>query len=567
MGKNSRSVYFIGIILLASVAIQAPLYNRAAVFFDEGIIFNLSETILKGNVLYRDKPCYVFPGIFYLLALLYKIFGVSYLVSRYAMAAVFTATALLVFLISRRLMAEWLAFLTALVFVAHRVWAFPIWNMIGYATFSMFSLGLALLSLMKFNEKPSSTTAFLTGGFIAVATMFKQDYGAFAGAGIFLYLLLWPRLRVKWAGEASVGVTRAAVLGCYILAGVLVSLPVLGYFSRKGALDDLLNNTLLIPLRLETTRGAAELIPIFPLLHQDSYLRANLYHYVPHIPFGFMLWSCPVGKTLFVKTALWDVFLKLVHYSPYLSMAGVAILLGKRYIRNELSIRFENMTAALVVCAFVFLTQHRPFDFAHLMQMYVPVFVLLGCIVDSLRLRFASRKLICYMAFGGSGIFLLLYLCWTIFSIRFTVKAFPAKFVGPRANIYVARSERDVLSEAVRFVTENTAADEPIFVFPYHSLFYFLSERPNPTRFEVLWPVKVFPSMDQEIINVLEHRHVRYLVYAPGIHPSIGDFKEFAPEIAHYVENTYIPEKVFGDPQKGPCFIIMRRKVSDQTFG
>ncbi len=563
MNRNLISGALIFIILLSSVAIQIPLHNRSAVFNDEGCIFNLSENVLNGTVLFKEKPSYVFPGIFYVLALLYKIFGVSFLISRYAAAVLFSLMAILIFLISRQLMEEWLAFSITLVFVAHRVWAFPVWTLMGYATFSIFFLGITLLLLFRFDQKPRLVTVFLAGLSVAIATMFKQDYGVFAGMGFFFYLLLWPSLQRRDAGAPATDSSRLKLATTYVLGGMVVCVPYFTYLVWIGALDEFLQITFVIPLTLETTRETTKLIPLLPLFRQDEYLRDNWLQYAPAVTFLRLLQCQITGIApgfLYAKTPVWDLLLKLIHYLPYFTLLGVGGLLGRQYLKRELSSRFRKTTAVLLFGVSIFLTQHKPFDYAHLMQMYMPVFLLVGCLISAFHNKISSRRKLLYPVLGGMGILLVFYFYHTVVGVHFLVRTFSHKLEGPRAGIYLREQDRDACADAVRFIQENTSPEEPIFVVPYHSLFYFLSQRHNPTKFELLWPVKVFPDMDQETMRILDEKRVKYIVKVPIARAGLGSFEEIAPEIAQYVEEKYVPEKVFGDQKKGSCFIIMKRK-------
>jgi len=561
--KNLSFVCFLLVILSASIAIQIPLYNRTLIFFDEGIIFNISESVLNGGVVFKDEPSFVLPGIFYLLALLYKVFGVSFLVSRYAMAVVFSATAILVFLISRPIMSELMAFLIALLFVTHRLWAFPVWNMIGYAAFSMFFLAVALLLLLKFAETPQSATVFLVGIFVATAAMFKQDYGGFAGIGMFLYILLWPSLRAKAVDAPEVRISRLKAAGAYIFGGLVVCLPVFAYFAYKGALDDLVQNAFLLPISLETTRETTPLIPLWPLLKQDAFLRGNWLQYAPAVSFmrHLLSWqsATPPGF-LYRETPIWEILLKLIHYMPYLTSLATVILLAKHYIKGTFSTKHMKTVAVLIFAVSVFMTQHEPFDFAHLMQMYLPVFLLLGFLADAVYSKARLRKMLFYLALSAGAILMVLYLYHTVAGVSFIANLHSAKLEGPRADIYLSEYDRDSCSEALRFIKENTSSDEPILVLPYHSLFYFLAQRPNPTRFEAIWPVKIFENMDKEIIAASEEKHVEYIVEFPQVHKAIGSYKEFAPEIADYIHNNFAIEKAIGNPYKGLYIRIHKRK-------
>src|SRR5580704_19367400 len=53
---------------------------------DEGIVLQGAERILHGEVLYRDFFSLLTPGSYYLLALLFKVSGSSFIVARFPLA-------------------------------------------------------------------------------------------------------------------------------------------------------------------------------------------------------------------------------------------------------------------------------------------------------------------------------------------------------------------------------------------------------------------------------------------------------------------------------------------------
>lgn len=564
MRKRAVPLLLISLILLSSAVIQIPLHNRNAIFNDEGIIFNISESVLNGGLLYKDVPSYTTPFIFYFLALLYKIFGVSFLVSRYAMAVVFSATAVFVFLISRKLMEDWLAFVMAVVFVAHRVWAFNVWNMIGYSTFAIAFLAVAVFLLLEFNRKPRLRTVFLVGIAMGVVTMFKQDYGGLVGIGVLIYFILWPKLRETDHDKSCPDLSYVRIIPIYVLGGLMVGLPYFAYLLKIHAFQEFLEITFLIPLTLESTRETTGLLPIWPLFRQDEYLRRNWFQYAPTVSFIKLLLNSPgwQGPGFIYKfTPLWDMLVKLMHYSPYICISGVAGHLISRYRKGDRTIQFQNMSVVTIVSFFLFLTQHQPFDYAHLMQMYMPVFFLIGYLISILLGRIASRKWLYYAIRAGLGLLLFFYIYNTIMGIDLVTRIFSTQLVGPRAGFYMREADKNPIENAIEYIQENTSQGEPIFVLPYHSLFYFLAERPNPTRFQLVWPIKIFPTMDQEIIDTLEDRRVNYIVRFNTIHPGIGALEEIAPDITAYVRDNYVVERKLGGRKRGTSISILKRKA------
>lgn len=73
----------INIVLLAIIFIYYLFFiNKGIVIYDEGYYAHTAERILNGEVSYKDFFLQFTPGYFYLLALFYKIFGVSILTGR-----------------------------------------------------------------------------------------------------------------------------------------------------------------------------------------------------------------------------------------------------------------------------------------------------------------------------------------------------------------------------------------------------------------------------------------------------------------------------------------------------
>ena len=560
MPKSPPFTWLLIIVLLSSIAIQAPLYNRHLAFNDEGYILNTSEQISKGAVLYRDKPGYVFPGLFYFLGLLFKIFGVSFILTRLVMAIVFGAMCLLFFFICRQMAAEWVAFCTALAFALHKVWAFPIWNIIGYATFSIFFLSLSAFFLIKYNSKPRKIFVFLCGLSAGAGGLCKQDYGGAVAIGFFFFIMILPVLRIRGGKD---GIEDAPplwkALSFYTLGGLLLLLPVLAYFMKAGALPEMFLNTFWAPLTAETKRETTRIIPLLPLFSQDQLFRENFFNYIPSVLFDGILRNTH-HTLLFQKTALLDFITKLVHYSPYGVIILTAGVLGVRYWQKAFGTPERNAGAIFIFSVSLILTQHRPYDFSHLMQMYAPTLILLGFLVSALYRFLAERKIPKIMVSAFLGLVMLLYLGETVWATNYLTGLYSARLRGRRANIYLTPRDQHVWSGALEYIKSETLPDEPIFVMPYHSVFYFFSERRNPTKFDIVWETQTYASRDADILNALDKWPVRYIVYSPTQPAEWGIIEDYAPELMRQIRMRYSVDKVFGDPNFGFSLIVLKRK-------
>ena len=127
------------IVLAAALLLQLAIYDRWIGILDEGFVLQTATEILRGKVLYRDVVIPApFPGCFYLLAAVFRLFGPTLEVSRVLAVVVFTVMALCVHRLARAVMPPTPALATALLFVAYRMWAFPHWHMVSYSTLGIF---------------------------------------------------------------------------------------------------------------------------------------------------------------------------------------------------------------------------------------------------------------------------------------------------------------------------------------------------------------------------------------------------------------------------------------------
>jgi hypothetical protein len=83
---------------------------------------------------------------------------------------------------------------------------------------------------------------------------------------------------------------------------------------------------------------------------------------------------------------------------------------------------------------------------------------------------------------------------------------------------------------------ERCAPGEPVFAAPDLPVLYFLSARPNPTRFDLVIPGNVSGA---EIVASLEGTGVRCVVYNPRMYLQFQPFAELFPEVAAYLESDF----------------------------
>ena len=142
---------------------------------DEGIVLEGAQRILRGEVLYRDFFSYFTPGSYYFLALLFKIFGSSFLVARTALVffgGVYSTVAyLLAGRVCSRTSAIFAAGIVTLTTLAYRFEVLHNWDSTLWAC-------LAVYCAVRWLESPRWTWAFATGSLASVTCLFEQSKGA-----------------------------------------------------------------------------------------------------------------------------------------------------------------------------------------------------------------------------------------------------------------------------------------------------------------------------------------------------------------------------------------------------
>ncbi len=210
--------------------------------YDEGVILTGATQVLHGAVPHRDFRSIYGPGQFFILAALFKTFGVSVLVARLWDLAVRSCLVLLVFAIVRQSASRRLALLAA---AASLVWLAG-FAFYGYPVFPALAAILAGLILLVPALAQDGTPRRLAGAgaWVGVALLFRYDIGLFTAAleGGLLAVASWLRV----GGRAGLGAAIRSVLP-FGLGFAAIVVPVLGVFAATGALPDLVFDIVRFP--------------------------------------------------------------------------------------------------------------------------------------------------------------------------------------------------------------------------------------------------------------------------------------------------------------------------------
>ena len=180
-------------LLLLLPGISLPPNN-----YDEGLIAYNAQLILQGAVPYRDFWTVYAPGQFYLVALLFSVFGKQLIVLRLYDIAVRAGLAVLVYVLISRVASHRAAlagWILALLFLA-------LVNVFGYPIYPALLCALVAGACL-FHGRGTAWGAFAAGVAASLAALLRQDVGLYLAAALLLQLLVFERGSTRIAEAAS----------------------------------------------------------------------------------------------------------------------------------------------------------------------------------------------------------------------------------------------------------------------------------------------------------------------------------------------------------------------------
>src|SRR3989442_8585540 len=262
----------VAVVAAVALATYSLLFNRANVL-SHSIGYNLyaSERVLEGNVPYRDFHTLYPPAIFYLNAASFKWLGVSLYTALLGVLIFKVATVAVIYLSGRQVMPRAWALVAAF---SSLLWLRPNGPFKSVPMhYGALFLTLAMYLMFKHEHRQKLTFIFLAGSSLGAVALFKHNIGAYALAGLVVFLFAEERCHVRHTSVCR-GVPNTALqrpgdklkfVGHRVLVLLLgcaaVILPALAYMQAKGALAPIIRTLLFGPGEFLLSRLAIPLSP------------------------------------------------------------------------------------------------------------------------------------------------------------------------------------------------------------------------------------------------------------------------------------------------------------------
>jgi hypothetical protein len=453
---SSRFRASLAIFLAVAALLVAVHGHRVVATNDEGIVLDAAQRVAGGERPYVDFWAYMTPGSYWLQALVFHLFGVSFLAGRAIVIVDFAVQCALVFWLTARL-----ASLRAATVVAFAFFGFQLADptfLTAQHRWDSSTLALAGVSMAISAASPIAWIA--TGAVLAYAAWCTPTVG-----GVLCVVVAW----LCWQRER-----RKALLPLIVGASVV--------FAAGAAW-------------LAATGG------LLPLIHQLLWLRTN--YLVNAMPYGSIIGGY---RALFVDLAgaldlavraLLVTCVALPAWLPIVALVAWGLILWKKKVAAE-----QASYAVLLLLAggaLILGLSPRP-DVTHLAFVVALPYVLAGSAISILVPARAGAPLgIC------AALLALVFASNSFNSLRST-----SVVASPVGNLRVdnaMRSSMETLLATVR-------SGDSMFVYPYMPMNYFITQARNPTEFSFFSPGMATTNEETVALKKLAAHPPEWVLYA-----------------------------------------------------
>lgn len=455
---------------LLPVLLLLFVHFRGLSYPDEGYILHSAQRILQGDILYKDFLMVYMPGSTYVSALGLLIFGQSILAGRIVAFILSLVTTYTLYLLLRNTTKN--ATTSYLGILAYIAWGPSHINYIWPTMLSITTSIFCLLFLQKAITLGKLKYYFLVGITLGLTVTTKQNFAVALLITVLFALIQTKKLTIKNVQSACAGVLIPIIL-------FLLSLLITNSF-----------NSFLENIYLYTVKGIIlENIYTTPFVHGDTNF---------------------------------DKFLNTIGYSfpLFISIASFIVLFRKKskYVYIPL----------FVILFYVFSIRPTP-DYIHIAPIYSLLGLPIAVLVPSQN-KFKKIYFILFaiLIFGGfySALFKgfyrweppLIHKGWTSPLIENSMFSNNSSVL-----IFVDASHAKSIRDVSAFFEKNATKNEYIFVNYYSPLMYFITDTKNPTKFEVIDQSSFYKPFQNEILQNLQAKDVRYIMSYKNIDGSFLD--------------------------------------------
>lgn len=522
--ERNRSAQWLLVSLVAAL-VQLPLFNRSLVALDEGQLTVIASRLLQGDVLYRDIYTGLFPGIYWLAASLFSVFGADVLVLRIAQVVVNALIAGALFSLARPLAGAAIAWVAPLGFLSLVVVSFPVSTMFGYSSVSLLAALAALLTLRRFVDGASPAMGVLAGVLLAICAIVKQNFGGLALVSMAVAL---PLVRREGAMAQR---SWWFPLAWPVAGGLMVASLAAGCLVLSSAWPEFLEYTLvtLFHTVVQAPEFDRALPPVFGahpagdgqflFLYSPSGLYTAADHGLP---------GCTPRNLA--------VAVRVGYGAAYLALASIPLLVW-RFFWDDSSRR---RVAARLMLPFagLFVLGIFPYPiWSHLVAIFPPLLVVIAmgisALVGALPLRAGGATRLGGAVVAGVALVGSMVSAMVVWDV---VRSYRQPMGLPGISTLVSERELALYSASTEFLRSCANPGEAVLVTPDMPLLYLTAGVRNPTPYDLIIPGDV---RDDLIVARVDEAAVKCIVFNPAMYVQFAPFEELFPHLNRYMAENF----------------------------
>lgn len=571
-------VVALALLFLAAIIVGWQRWTHPVV--DHPREMNIPVRLLSGERLYIDILYYYGPIAPYLLAGLFRLFGIHLWVV-HALGLLCAALSLsLLYRLARFLLQPWdAAIATALILVTCAFSANLGTYVQPYAYAALlawvFSLG-SLVATCEYITAGRARSLLVAGLCAGAAAACKPEYGLVAGTPAALVWALKAWVTGRWQLRSGLWL----VLPCVAVTG-LTWLPVVLAVPWETLVTDnvkLFSQPQMVFFSRHLSGSRAWPATGFALI-------AGL---------GMLLGACGVTTVLSTLDKRWPIALRPQARGWWAVAAGVACLVAIGWVPDYIDVTPVRGTpivlTALLIGGVVHLRRHGAIADAPRDALYVVALSAFGLLAAMRVILNVSLQTPYTLFTVPLSIVLCCYVFLQLSPRLLSVDAAARRRAGmlgrcvlagilgweavDQAELLRARNDTPIraprgtmltnavyaqpFAEAIRYVKDRTHPNEPVVCLPQCSLVHFLAERPNPLRQESVVPGFVTPDQEDEVSRRIANRNVRTILVANVLtseYRDVGFGRDYNTRLMAWILENYREDATFAStPRAGLAF-------------
>lgn len=529
LGKAKVVLFFVLMILILIIPIKYA-FN----FYDEGFaVFNATR-VLNHETPYRDFWAIYPPGQLYILAGVFKSFGVSLYASRIYDTLIRALLVLGIFLVARKISSRSFAYVVTLsltlVLASQSFYSYAVYPALAVSIY-------AIYGVLEYVAHDSRRWLIASGVITGLACLIRWDIGLYVCLGLCVALFIHQFTRF-WREQLTPAQAAYSTLKVVILPlAFTLAIMLVGYglVSLRSGLANVWDQVFYFPA---TQLRAVRWLAYPELLH-------------PHIDDVSNFWN------IYTRPMDWlRFYLPLVIYA----IAWIYIIYTIFIKRLTLSLQDFGIMAAASCGPFLFFQALSRYDYIHALPSLIPAALVVAALFPKILsgpTHWSLKTLVVLLLPAVASVYFLA----PFNAILGTMDDYPLEKCRsklPRASCTAVSGNQE---KAVGYIQARTQENEPIFVgnqrhdilFVNDVGFYYLAARLSATRYSELHPgVANTLPYQQEIASELEAQKTNYLVLVDiwlSNEPNGSSKSTGVVYLDQYIRENYLRVAEFGEYQ------------------